>query len=226
MSSKPFSWSFSRLNQYETCPYRYYKTRVSQEIIEPETESIIWGNRVHKALEDNIEGRANLPADCSQFQPVMDSIAKIPGNFTAEKKFAVDRRQQPVDFESSDAWCRCITDVFVENTPLAIAMDWKTGKVKYDFEQLKINALMIFAHYPEIVNVKVAYIWLKFKQVTKNEFTRAGPGALTWDKYITATSFMENSYSNNFWPKRKSGLCKNWCPVTSCEYNGHYKGGS
>jgi hypothetical protein len=200
-------------------------TRVVKRVQEPETEAIKWGNRVHKALEDNIKSDTPLEETLSVFQTVLDSVRKIPGEFHAERKFAINRKFEPVDYDDPTAWCRCITDLFIHCGDTAVAMDWKTGKVKNDFEQLKLNALLIFAHYPEIERIKVAYIWLKFKKVTKNEYTRTGPQAATWDKFVMATTFMENSYRNNFWPKRRSGLCRDWCPVHSCEHNGYYAGG-
>lgn len=218
--SKPFAWSHSALDQYNTCPHRYYKTRVSKEVVEPETPAILWGNRVHKMMEDSIRDNTPLPEEGWSFQKVLDSLKKIPGTIEAERKFAIDRKFNPVEFLGPDAWCRCITDVFILNGPIACAFDWKTGKIKYDFRQLELNALLIFAHYPEVMEVKAAYIWLKHKELTKATFKRE---ETKWDKYLSQVGFMENSFVNNFWPKRKSGLCRDWCPVHTCQYNGKYK---
>lgn len=220
--SKPFAWSFSGLSDYNSCPLKYYSTRVSKQFVEPPSEQMLWGNRVHKALEDSVN-RVPIEPEMGKYEKIIEQFRRIPGDMYAERKFAVNRQLQPVDFYDPTAWCRCVTDLFIQNDELACAFDWKTGKIKYDFEQLIINALLIFAHFPEIKTVKTAYVWLKFCQITKQDFTR---DSISWDKYLASTSFMENSYANNFWPARKNGLCKQYCPVTTCKYNGQYRGNS
>lgn len=219
--AKPFAWSFSALSDYQSCPLKYYSTRVLKSVVEAPTEALIWGNRVHKALEDSINGIPPEP-EFGPYEKVLDQLRKIPGKMHAEVKLAVDRQLQPVEFLAPEAWCRAVTDVLILDNTIACAFDWKTGKVKDDFEQLKINALLIFANFPEVQRVKAAYIWLKFKCLTKNEFTRKGLG---WDQYLASTRFMENSFANNFWPARKNGLCKQYCPVTTCKHNGRFSGG-
>ncbi len=219
-----FSWSHSRLKSYSDCPLRFYRTKVERSIVEPDTEQILWGNRVHKAFEDNIRENKPLEPELSRYDKILSQFRSIPGEHFAERKFAVDSSYQPTDFESDKAWCRCITDLFVLNGDIACAFDWKTGKPKTDHDQLELNALLIFAHYPEVVEVKTAYVWLKDRKLTKFNFKRSGPGAPSWARYITQVGFMQNSYKNNFWPARKSGLCKNYCPVTTCKHNGRYTG--
>ena len=49
-----FAWSYSSLRAFETCPWRYYLTRVSKEVIEPETEVLKWGNEVHKVFDEYV----------------------------------------------------------------------------------------------------------------------------------------------------------------------------
>lgn len=219
-----FQWSHSSLNQYKTCPFRYYMTRVVKAVKEEANEAAIWGNRVHKALEDEITGAApiNPESEYAQYGRVLKQVQRIPGEMHAEEKLAVDRKLNPVSFDSPDAWARGIIDVHIRSTDeLSCVFDWKTGKVKYDNEQLYVNSLLVFANYPSVNVVKGAYIWLKFSQLTKFNFERKNT---SWGRYITEASFIENSFANNFWPKRRSGLCRRHCPVHSCENNGYFAG--
>lgn len=48
-------FSFSRLNLYETCPYRFYKKYV-EGFDEPETYPLALGKGVHKAVEEKLQG--------------------------------------------------------------------------------------------------------------------------------------------------------------------------
>ena len=69
-------WSYSALTAYETCPRRYWHTRVAKDVIEPETQALTWGNAVHKALELRAKENKPLPTGMEHWEPL---IAKIIG---------------------------------------------------------------------------------------------------------------------------------------------------
>ena len=49
-------WSYSSLQAFETCPRRFYLTRIAKLASEAQTQATLWGNEVHKALELAVAG--------------------------------------------------------------------------------------------------------------------------------------------------------------------------
>lgn len=220
--SKP--WSFSSLTSYETCPKRYQLTRVTKQVVEPQTEATTAGSRVHDFLERYALGSLiydELPEDIKPMSRYVDKIWTYEGKRIVEQQLAVDRNLRPCDWDDPNAWCRGIIDIGVVGENTAYLLDWKTGKVKDDHDQLRLFAVLAFAHYPWIEKAVTGYIWLKFKKVTKASFTTADRGEI-WGEYIQRVKRLELSFDNDKWVPRPSGLCKNWCPVGKklCGYCG------
>lgn len=207
-------WTYSHLDGFETCPKRFYHTRVAYDVKEPESEYIKWGNTVHKAFEENISFGKPFPAEMASFQNIGDQLRAMPGIKHCEIKLAVDKAFQPTEWRKG--WARGIADLLVETPSKVLLVDYKTGKRKVT-EQLELYALFAFAHYPTVKEVESGFIWLKEKKVDKTIFKRDDIPEL-WKPFLTRASRLENAYSNDDWPARPSGLCKGWCPCITCEH--------
>ena len=217
----PPPWSFSSLTAFETCPKRYYLTRVAKKIQEPQTEATIWGNRVHKALEERIRDGKELPVTIAGYESIAAKIANSKGQVLVEQRMSLTASFKPVDWWDKKAWCRGVVDVGVVGTTSAVLLDWKTGKRKFDLDQLKLFAGMAFAHYPEVEKVKTGFVWLKDNAMDREEFTREQVGEI-WETFLPRVERLNLAYANDRWPARPSGLCANWCPVgkRNCEFCG------
>ena len=79
-------WSYSALNAFETCPRRYQLTRVTKEAHERQHEASIWGNKVHKHLEDYANGKNQLPKDLQKYAKYVDKIFTYEGWKTGKRK--------------------------------------------------------------------------------------------------------------------------------------------
>ena len=53
---RPFSWSFSRLNDFENCPKKYAESSFYCTAPYVQTPEGAWGDRVHKAAEMFMKG--------------------------------------------------------------------------------------------------------------------------------------------------------------------------
>ena len=49
-TGKPFSWSYSRVKNYRSCPLKHYHVDIKKDYKEDESEILTWGNEVHGAL--------------------------------------------------------------------------------------------------------------------------------------------------------------------------------
>lgn len=212
-------WSYTSLTAFETCPRRYYHTRVAKDVVEPETEALTWGNAVHKALEKRVLVNVPLPTGMTQWEGLVDRLLKVPGSVFAERKLAFDRNLKQTSWFDKAAWVRGIIDVGIIQPTTVIALDYKTGKPKPDSDQLRLFAALLFAAHQASEIVKTGFLWLQTNEVTKEEFKREQVTDI-WNTFIPRVAKLEDAHSNNDWPVRPSGLCRNWCPCTQCEYNG------
>ena len=139
----------------------------------------------------------------------------------AEVQLAIDSRFMPVSWQNR--WVGSISDILKIKGDTAWVIDWKTGKNAKPTNQLVLNALMVFYHYPEVNTVHTEFVWLQAGGSSKDVHTRDEIPAL-WDKFLPDLTQYVQAFKRDVWQKRASGLCKNYCVVTSCENCGQYSG--
>lgn len=217
--TKPVAWSFSVLNKFETCPYQYYKQRVTKEYKDEMSAAGLWGDRVHKALDKRIKDKAPLPEGMTEYEPYAARFDNAPGEVLSEQKAALTRNLEPTTWFAKDVWTRVILDILVYNGDKAIVFDWKTGKRKHDIDQLKLFAGTVMALRPQVQTVTTGYIWLKERKVDTDVFTRDDQAGI-WQHFSPKVARFERAHEQQKWPKKPSGLCRKWCNVMDCEFNG------
>lgn len=211
--------SHSGLSKFETCPRQYYFTKVAKTVVEPSTVHTDWGNVVHSALEHRIMDGTPLPAGMQDYEPIVQKLLDKRATVVAEQRLAITRDLKETEWDDPHAWVRAILDVVVDGGKSVYLADWKTGKVKYDHDQLDMCSLIYMAARPAVQRIKSSYIWLKFGKVTTNEMTRTdAPGM--WEKLIGRIAKLEEAYETGVWLPKTSGLCRGWCPVgrANCEH--------
>lgn len=222
---KPFSWSWSKLKNYRTCPSRHYHVDLAKTFKENESEALKWGNRLHDAMAKCIKDSTPLPTDMRRFYgwPTKFETMRREGlKVGTEQKLAITRNFEPCNFFDAGAWFRCVVDVLVDvsEQKFAIAVDWKTGnKVNPEFEQLKLTAQTLFVHYPELTHVLTIYVWFGHDTQTVKVYTRDDMAEL-WTSIMPTVKMMDEAYRTTTYPAKPSGLCVNYCPVTSCPFHG------
>lgn len=221
------AWTYSQLDSFESCPRKFYHLKVAKDVKEPPTVHTEWGTTVHTAFENYMLHGTPLPEGMTQWQPIATKISQLPGQKLTEYKYALDRSFQPTDWKN--AWTRGIADLVVIHKDRAAVMDYKTGKRK-PTEQLDLYAAYVFHYYPQVEAVNTGFVWLKERKIDWNvskpdrkAFTRAEL-PIIWQALLPRVHKLESAYERDRWPAKTSGLCKAWCPVTSCEFNGKRNG--
>lgn len=212
--NKPVAWSYSALSAFETCPKRYYLTKVSKQVQEPQTEATLWGNKVHKALEHRLVKGTPLPDTMTEFEPIAATVAERArgAKLGAEQKMALTKSFQPTTWFGKDVWVRGITDFTIEKKDRVFIGDWKTGRPTPESAQLKLTAAMTFAHKPHVNVVINSFVWLKTGGTTTEVFKREDVPAI-WQEFMPRIQRLEHAVAENKFPARPSGLCRKWCPV-------------
>lgn len=240
---KPFTWSYSKLKNFEVCPHRHEQIDLLKNITEPESEELKWGNFLHDALaaaigtddNDKRDPRdqikpAPLPEALTEYQLEVDMVAGYRArNFKVytELALAIDNQFMPCPWFDARgtpprAWYRAKVDALaIHPGGIAYAWDWKTGKPKEDDAQLAMTALLCFVHYPEIKSVVTSFVWLKEGHDVESEKEyRRDDMATIWNDIYPRVVRLANAFESRSYPMNPGGLCKSWCPVRTCPHNG------
>jgi CRISPR/Cas system-associated exonuclease Cas4 (RecB family) len=214
--------SYSALKMYENCPKRYYHQRITKEVKDTPGTATVYGERVHKQLEEYLKAPATgLPEESVALQPLCDTLrqqAKDGGMLLVEEEYTLTANITPTSWFAEDAWLRFKLDVLIiRNNNTAVVVDWKTGKRRPDFDQLEMFALAVFAHWPAVRKVKSMFIWTKENAIDQETY-RIEHKDQMWTRLMTRINRVEKSLETDVWPAKPSGLCK-FCPCKGfCEF--------
>lgn len=216
---KAFSWSYSRLKNFESCPKRHWHLDIARDIKEEEGEALIWGNVVHKALAERVQQGKPLPKPMDQYEKWAERILTGGGNILVEQKLAITKEFGATSWFGDDAWYRGIGDVIKIVGPVALIVDYKTGKILEDGSQLALMAACVFAHHPDVKKVRSEFVWLKEDATTRADFDRDGMAKI-WRDLWPRIEALEHAHKTITFPPKPGALCKRWCPVTVCPHHG------
>jgi hypothetical protein len=218
----PFSWTYTKVRNFETCPKRYFHYDLQKDTREPETEQLIAGNELHKAFELRIKKGEELPLGMTQYEGLLASIIAAPGKTYGEQKLAITSNFTPVAFFGKGAWLRVIIDCAKVDGDSAKVFDWKTGRPSDDITQLQITAAVLFHHLPAVQRVRAAFVFVNHDKIEKAEFLREDLTEI-WSEVLPRVKAIERARQEMNFPPKPSGLCKKYCAVTHCPFHG--KGG-
>lgn len=220
---KVWSWSYSKLKNYRTCPRRYFDIDVEKKYKENDSAGhLAEGNRVHKAFEQRISKGVPFPADMAHYEEAALRLLQLPGTILTEQQLAIKEDLSPCEWFSPEAWYRGIGDLVAINGPVAIAIDYKNGKILEEAEQLALLAECIFSHFPEVKAVRTEFWWLKSDAATREDFYRSKRHQ-TWENMLPKVMELKHAHDTMTFPPKQNGLCKNHCIVKGCPHYGGNK---
>lgn len=217
---KKVTWSHSSLKDYEGCPRRYYEAKVLKKYPFTDTQATIYGKELHEAAEFYIKDGTPLPPQFEFVKDTLDALNAKPGRKLCEYKMGLTSDLRPCDFFDKDVWVRGIADLLIINDDnlTARVVDYKTGNNKYpDREQLKLMALMVFAHFPHIRRVEGALLFVVKEDIAKASFMVGEAEEYWWD-YRERVARIEQAHETGVWNPKPTPLC-GWCPCKDCEFN-------
>lgn len=215
---KPFSFSYSKLKNFETCPKRHYHYEIAKDVLEPEGEALQYGNAVHAALAKALMGTP-LPKHFEHLQRWVDRVNPETGTLLVEQSLAITSEFEPCEWFAKTAWFRAKTDVVKITGRVALAVDWKTGKVKDDGAQLALMAQCVFAHHPDVQAIRTEFVWLAEDATTRADFKREDMAGV-WAGLLPRVAMLRQAYERQEFPPKPGGLCRKWCSVVSCPHQG------
>lgn len=217
---KTVTWSHSSLKDYEGCPRRYHEVKVLKNYPFKDTDATIYGKELHTAAELYIKEGTPLPPQFAFLQGTLDALMAKPGRKLCEHQMGVTKDLKPCGFMDKEVWVRGIADLLIidDENLTARVVDYKSGNNKYpDREQLKLMALMVFAHFPHIRRVSGALLFVVKEDIAKASFMVGEAEEYWWD-YRERVARIEQAHETGVWNPKPTPLC-GWCPVTTCEHN-------
>ena len=212
------SHSYSSIKLFENCPLRYYRQRITKDVVDEGGEASKYGERIHAFLENRLKG-SGLNAEIAQYEPLCLSVEKLAqqGELHIEKELVLTDNLTATGWWDADAWLRSKLDVLVIVGDEAVVMDWKTGKRNADQFQMQMFAAQVFKHYPDVQQVKTSLVWLKTMEMDTNTYKRSGMNAI-WAEIMKRIQRIHSSLEHDNWPAKPSGLCR-YCPCRhDCDY--------
>jgi len=217
-SGKPFAWSYSKLKNFETCPKRHYHIDIIKEYKDG-GEAMDWGMAVHKTLAQRIKDGTALPPLHTSHERWAKWVEEMPGDIVlVEQQMAVDERHDPCEWFGRKAWFRAVADVIKINGPVAVVVDWKTGKIIEDSAQLALTAAVMFQHYPQLQRIRSCFVWLQDNAKTIATLSRE-EGRQVWDYLSDRVETMKIAHERTEYPPTPNRYCR-FCPVKKCPHNG------
>ena len=227
---KMFSWSFSKLKNYETCPRRYYEIDVAKNIEQPRSDALERGDELHEAMKNRVQGTTPLPPHLIYMEQWAEKLTRVLHPFQiiqCELKLSTNRDGKPTGYFDKTTWFRTKIDYFrlmptpVQGDDYGHVVDYKTGRPPKhaDNTQLMLNAWTIFHHYKTVQECRVDYLWTEYSDTSHEVYRRDEiPGHMI--NLLPRVMEMEKAHKAGDFPPKPGGLCYEYCDVYTCEHHG------
>lgn len=218
------AWSYSSLKTFDQCPKKYFHLRIKKDFKDEDSTATLYGKELHSAAENYIRDGTPIPARFSFIAPTLEALNAIEGTKHCELKLGVAKRDSkfvPCDFFAKDVWWRGIADLLIvnEEKQTAYLVDYKTSKnAKYaDTKQLDLLAGAVFTHFPKVVEIKSALLF-----VVSNEIVKKKHEYLMKSSYLNCMepelTRLDAAMKTDVWNPNAGPLCR-FCPVSECAHN-------
>ena len=216
-----FAWSFSVLDMFEVCNKKYYHLKVlkrGQEgyFKDADSDAARDGKYVHEVMYNRVLEGVPLPPQIRHFDKVAARFADAKGAKFGEMKLALNKAFEPRDFFAKDVWVRAVLDLLIVRDDSAILVDWKTGKKKVRWDQLRLAAAILSRYMPEIEHFKLVFVWLKDNDLSQSSVEKSEMKSV-WLEFLPRIKEIETAIQTTTFLAMPSGLCS-WCPVDTCPH--------
>ena len=230
-----FTWSYTSLQEFLTCPAQWAAKRYYKTLKETESEAMRVGNMIHETAEHYLKqklGQTHNPNKIhTMYLPHVksycDAVLASGGEVFPEMEMCFTSAFKPCGWRDWDTvWVRGKGDVIVKKGNKVSLLDWKTGKYKEDFLQLKLFAVMsaLTPGFEDVQEFDPKFIFTK-EAAPKNILRLPEPIKRSELKQVLSEILidvrrMEAAWESECFPAKKNGLCRQWCANTECPHCG------
>lgn len=178
------AWSFSRLSNFERCPYSVYLASIAKEPRpepDPNKESAAdRGSRIHLAAENYVQGETKeLAKELKKVEKDLNMYRDMyeEGIVEVESDWGFTIDWESCGFFDNNVWLRVKCDLVIHHdTETATVVDYKTGKsfgneVKH-ISQGQLYAIATFMKYPNLQRIDVEFLYTDEGKSKKKSYSR------------------------------------------------------
>lgn len=230
-----FTWSYTSLNEFLTCPAQWAAKRFYKTIVDVPGEAMRIGNLIHETAEHYGKKMIGVTykesSIHSQYLPAVqkyvDALVASGAELHFEKEMCFTKAFKPCGWKDwNEVYVRSKSDVLAKKGVRLSIVDWKTGKYKEDFLQLKMFAVFaaLTPGFEDVQEFDPKFIFTK-EAAPKNILRLPAPiqrselkGVL--GEILGVVRRMEAAWESETFPCKKNGLCRNWCNNKECPHCG------
>jgi hypothetical protein len=206
----PVIIAFQQLNDYITCPKRFYHRYIANDCPkEQKSFQQSGGIATHDAIKRRLKLREPLPPDLAACESTCARILAEDAQRDVELGLGCTLTGGACDFFDPACRLRTRIDLSLTRGLHAVIIDWKTGKPWEDPLELSVQGLLLKIHHPELKNISAFYWWLRTNH--NGPIYQIDPDK-TWDNVRMKMGSIRYRIDNNDWPADDGPLCA-WCPV-------------
>ncbi len=210
-------WSYSMLRDADICLRQTHHKYVLKDLPFEQSKAAAWGTRVHSAMEARLKQGTPL-VDGMQSYEVF--VPPKSGQLRGLVEWWCGMREDGTwcDSRAPDVWGRGKVDFALVNHEdhTACVVDWKTGKVREDPDELEIFACFLKAKYPALEKISGWYVWLKEGRMGKIFDLTDTAGKL--ESIRARVERLGQAAAMDAWAPKQGPLCA-WCGVKTCEFH-------
>ena len=211
LTPPPFSWSYSKLSLYESCP-RKYKFRYIDNIPSPKHPAAERGTNIHQGVEDYLHHKTEaMPPEVVDFEHIIAEVRTFKPQI--EHKISFDMNWELTPW--SGAWGKSVVDSLYLAKQAVELQEWKSGKIYNDHQdQRKLYAALGLLLHPTADKATIRTYYFDQKKLIKLELVRDDTQEI-FDEFSQRVYFMT---TDDEMAPRPGWYCQ-FCPYS------RYKGG-
>ena len=215
-----YPWSYTKLKDFENCPLRFQHKHILKTLpFDDKNPHIINGQRKHKMLEDAakslLSGNAKCDPEVLHVYPLVQDFCQLHSNVQVEIRYAFNEQLKPVDYFAKDVWFRCVTDIVGIAGDCSNSLDWKTGKVRHDDDQLKLVSVSGLLATPHVNSAWSSFVWIDHREASQPKAVHRCDVDAIMNEFGGRAAMIDSAIRTGSWPAKKCSDCK-WCEVKVC----------
>jgi len=219
------AWSYSRLSTAERCLKMFRHHNILKDVISKEGPAMIRGHDVHGRLKIAVDRYADnkvLSDDPKiiHVMPLIKSFCDMHDSVTAEIQISFRKDLALCDWYNKATWLRAILDVIGIRGSTASVIDWKTGQVRYEKDQLRLSAMVTLIRAPSIEEVHTSLVFVDHKQSTPVDIIYRSELPNLIHEFSDRAEILQIAERKGQWPATPGNYCKWQCDCTKqqCQY--------
>jgi CRISPR/Cas system-associated exonuclease Cas4 (RecB family) len=213
-----FAWSYTALTMFELCRKKYFHIKVAKDVKDDDSQFAGEGKLIHDSLKKRVIDAVPLPIELRYLEAMAAKFANAKGEKRGELQLALTNNYAPTTWFGKSVWVRVIIDLLVVNGTHALIVDYKTGKRREDWDQMKLAAAVLSQFMPEIEDFTATYIWTKSQEVSPPLTMKKEHMADVWSDFQPRIEEILEAAKTTTFPAEPNPLCK-WCPVKQCPHH-------